>query len=130
MDLPAHATQYIEEAVAAARSRAPNVSSACFDFVREVLLLLNPPHVLPDQRESRLAFVMRWQQFTGPIVAKGFEDTALYVYHPLLSMNEVGGNPRPSEVPSRKEFYSFLALRQQKWPGTIDATATHDTKRS
>ena len=67
--------------------------------MREVLLLLNPPHVLADQREARLAFVMRWQQFTGPIVAKGLEDTALYVYHPLLSLNEVGGDPRPSASP-------------------------------
>ena len=93
MDVPAHATKYIEEALTPARSRAPNVSPACFDFVREVLLILNPPHVLVDQREARLAFVMRWQQFTGPIVAKGLEDTALYVYHPLLSLNEVGGDP-------------------------------------
>ena len=62
------------------------MSPGYFNFVREVLLLLNPPHVLPDQREMRLAFVTRWQQLTGPIVAKGFEDTALYVYHPLLSL--------------------------------------------
>src|SRR5581483_9296801 len=122
--------QYVEEAVTAARARAPYLSPGYFNFVREVLLLLNPPHVLPDQRESRLAFVMRWQQFTGPIVAKGFEDTALYVYHPLLSLNEVGGNPRPSEAPTREEFYEFLGERQQKWPGTLNATSTHDTKRS
>jgi (1->4)-alpha-D-glucan 1-alpha-D-glucosylmutase len=67
---------------------------------------------------------------TGPIVAKGLEDTALYVYHPLLSLNEVGGNPRPYQVPTREEFYRFLEARQQKWPTTVDATSTHDTKRS
>jgi (1->4)-alpha-D-glucan 1-alpha-D-glucosylmutase len=94
------------------------------------LLLLNPPHVLVDQREARLAFVVRWQQFTGPIVAKGFEDTALYVYHPLLSLNEVGGDPRPSDATSREDFYTFLQERRQHWPGTLDATSTHDTKRS
>ncbi len=98
MELPAHATKYIEEAVTAARARAPHLSAASFNFVHEVLLLLNPPHVLADQREARLDFVMRWQQFTGPIVAKGFEDTALYVYYPLLSLNEVGGNPRPTQA--------------------------------
>ena len=99
--------------------------------MREVLLLQNPPHVLPDQRELRLTFVMRWQQFTGLIVAKGFEDTSLYVYHPLLSLNEVGGNPRPSEAPTREEFYTFLDARQQKWPGTLNATsiARHETQR-
>jgi (1->4)-alpha-D-glucan 1-alpha-D-glucosylmutase len=86
--------------------------------------------VLPYQREARLAFVMRWQQFTGPIVAKGLEDTALYVYHPLLSLNEVGGDPRPSAAASREDFFEFLQARQQNWPGTLDASSTHDTKRS
>src|SRR3984893_12840013 len=99
MDVPAQATKYIDEALSAARNRASNINSACFDFIRDVLLILNPPHVLVDQREARLAFVMRWQQFTSPIVAKGLEDTALYVYHPLLSLNEGGGGPRPSGAP-------------------------------
>ncbi|MFZ0735243.1 MAG: malto-oligosyltrehalose synthase [Candidatus Sulfotelmatobacter sp.] len=130
MEIPPEATKYIEQSVAAARIRAPHLNSDAFDFVREVLLLENPPHVLPDQRETRLVFVMRWQQFTGPIVAKGFEDTALYVFHPLLSMNEVGGNPRPTEAESLAGFYRFLEQRRQSWPGTLDATSTHDTKRS
>jgi (1->4)-alpha-D-glucan 1-alpha-D-glucosylmutase len=129
VDLPAHATRYIEEALAAARSRAPNVSRAYFDFVREVLLILNPPHVLVDQREARLAFVMRWQQLTGPIVAKGLEDTSLYVYHPLLSLNEVGGEPRPSNAAPLADFYAFIDSRR-KWPGSLNASSTHDTKRS
>ena len=129
MDLPAHATKYIEGALTAARSRAPNVSSACFDFVREVLLILNPPHVLVDQREARLAFVMRWQQFTGPIVAKGLEDTSLYVYHPLLSLNEVGGDPYPSDAASLEDYYAFVESRR-RWPGNLNASSTHDTKRS
>lgn len=130
MDIPTEATKYIEESVTNARGRAVNPNPAAFDFIREVLLLENPPHVLPDQREARLVFVMRWQQFTGPIVAKGFEDTALYVFHPLLSLNEVGGNPRPSEAESLEGFYRFLEKRRQSWPGTLDASSTHDTKRS
>ena len=130
VELPPEATKYIEEAVAEGRRRAPHLSAAVFGFVREVLLLLNPPHVLADQREARLAFVTRWQQFTGPIVAKGFEDTALYVYHPLLSLNEVGGNPQPSEAPSLEACFQFLQKRCEIWPGTLDATSTHDTKRS
>ncbi len=130
IDLPAHASQYIEEALACARGRASNLNPACFDFLREVLLILNPPHVLPEQREDRLGFVMRWQQFTGPIVAKGIEDTALYVYHPLLSLNEVGGDPRPSQAPSLEDFYTYLEHRRQHQPGSMNATSTHDTKRS
>ena len=129
MDLPAHATQYIEEALAAARKRAPSLNSACFDFVREVLLILNPPHVLVDQREARLNFVMRWQQFTGPILAKGLEDTSLYVYHPLLSLNEVGGDPNPADAASLEAFYTFLQSGR-RGPGSLNASSTHDTKRS
>jgi (1->4)-alpha-D-glucan 1-alpha-D-glucosylmutase len=130
MDLTEHDTKYIEEAISAARGRAKFLSPACFDFVRDVLLILNPPQVLADQREARLTFVMRWQQFTGPIVAKGLEDTALYVYHPLLSLNEVGGDPRPSAATSREDFYAFLQERRKRWPGSLDASTTHDTKRS
>ena len=130
MDLTPHATKYIEEAISTARGRATSLKPAYFDFVRDVLLILNPPHVLVDQREARLAFVMRWQQFTGPIVAKGLEDTALYVYHPLLSLNEVGGDPRPSEATSREDFYAFLEERRRSWPRSLDASTTHDTKRS
>ena len=130
MEWSADSRKYIEEAVAAARVRAPHLKASSFDFVREVLLLLNPPHVLADQREARLDFLMRWQQFTGPIVAKGLEDTALYVYYPLLSLNEVGGDPRPTHASTLEEFYSLLEKRRHRWPGTLDATSTHDTKRS
>lgn len=130
MELPEHAVQYIGEALERARKRAPHLNPACFDFVREVLLLQNLPHVLPDQREARLAFVMRWQQVTGPIVAKGMEDTALYVYHPLLSLNEVGGDPEPAHASSREEFFSFLQTRRLDRPHSLNATTTHDAKRS
>jgi (1->4)-alpha-D-glucan 1-alpha-D-glucosylmutase len=130
MDVSPLATEYIEKAVNEARQRGQQLNSGCFDFIRDVLLLSNLPHVLADQRESRLAFVMRWQQFTGPIVAKGLEDTALYVYHPLLSLNEVGGMPSPSLEDARDEFDSFLQNRRQNWPGSLDASTTHDSKRS
>ena len=85
---------------------------------------------LSDQREERLAFVMRWQQFTGPIVAKGLEDTALFVYYPLLSLNEVGGNPEPSKILAWECFVEFIQERQRRWPDSLNATSTHDTKLS
>lgn len=129
MDVPAEAIERIEDAVSKARKRAPHLAIS-FDFVREVLLLLNLPHVPAEQREARLTFVMRWQQFTGPIVAKGMEDTALYVYNPLLSLNEVGGDPTPSNATSADEFFRFAESRLRRWPGTLNATTTHDTKRS
>jgi (1->4)-alpha-D-glucan 1-alpha-D-glucosylmutase len=130
LEVPAEAREFIARAVAEARERKPHLDAACFEFLRNVLLLANPAHVLPGQRESRLAFVMRWQQFTGPIVAKGMEDTALYVYHPLLSLNEVGGDPQPSTASSEQDFWNFLHARQEHWPHGMNASTTHDTKRS
>jgi (1->4)-alpha-D-glucan 1-alpha-D-glucosylmutase len=130
LDVPAQARDFVERAVTEARERKPHLDAACFDFLRDVLVLANPPHVLPGQREARLAFVMRWQQFTGPIVAKGMEDTALYVYHPLLSLNEVGGDPQVSTASSETEFWNFLRARRQHWPHGLNASTTHDTKRS
>jgi (1->4)-alpha-D-glucan 1-alpha-D-glucosylmutase len=129
LDLLPEAKHSLEDALREARTRRPHLNPGSFDFLRDVLMLLNPPHVLPDQREARLIFVLRWQQFTGPIVAKGLEDTALYVYHPLLSLNEVGGDPQPSAIP-RDEFYQFIAERQQRWPHSLNSSSTHDTKRS
>ncbi len=129
LDLPAEAIRLLEQALEQARLRKPALNPQCFDFLRDVLLLSNPPHVLPDHREARLNFVLRWQQFTGPIVAKGLEDTALYVYQPLLSLNEVGGDPTPGSV-CPKEFLEFIAHRQKKWPHSMNASSTHDTKRS
>jgi (1->4)-alpha-D-glucan 1-alpha-D-glucosylmutase len=129
LDLPAEATKLLEEALAQARLRKPGLNPQSFDFLQDVLLLSNAPHVLPDHREARLNFVLRWQQFTGPIVAKGLEDTALYVYQPLLSLNEVGGDPTPESI-CPKEFFEFIAHRQGKWPHSMNASSTHDTKRS
>ena len=119
----------IEHAINEARARRPQLRSEGFSFLRDVLLLRNRPHLLSGQREDRLAFVMRWQQFTGPIMAKAFEDTFLYVYNPLVSLNEVGGDPRPSTAPLA-DFPRFVKDRSRHWPHSVNATTTHDTKRS
>jgi (1->4)-alpha-D-glucan 1-alpha-D-glucosylmutase len=119
----------IEQAVAEARARRPQLNPHTFDFLRDVLLVRNRPHLMPGQRENRLAFAMHWQQFTGPIMAKAFEDTFLYVYNPLVSLNEVGGDPCPSSVP-QAGFFKFVRDRSRRWPHTMNTTTTHDTKRS
>ncbi len=120
---------YIVQALEAARRRNRNLNPAYFDFLGDVLLLREKVHLSPAQREARLAFVMRWQQFTGPIMAKGFEDTVLYIYNPLVSLNEVGGNPASSGV-SLTTFQEFVQRRLNAWPHSLNATTTHDTKRS
>ena len=71
---------------------------------------------------------MRFQQFTGPVMAKGVEDTTHYVYNRLLSLNEVGGRPDHFGC-SLEEFHNFNTKRRKLWPDSLNATATHDTKR-
>ena len=71
---------------------------------------------------------MRFQQFTGPVMAKGVEDTTHYVYNRLLSLNEVGGRPDHFGC-SLEEFHDFNSKRRDLWPDSLNATATHDTKR-
>ena len=79
-------------------------------------------------REARQYFLMRFQQFTGPAMAKGFEDTLLYVYNRFLSLNEVGGDPRTFGL-SLHQFHRFNELRARNWPYAMSATSTHDSKR-
>ena len=129
LDIPVEAKAEVGRALEEARRRRPNLSPSALDFVRQVLLLADAEHLSPAQREARLGFVMRWQQFTGPIVAKGLEDTVFYAYTPLISLNDVGGDPRPY-VASRHDSPQFLQDRARSSPYTLNATTTHDTKRA
>jgi (1->4)-alpha-D-glucan 1-alpha-D-glucosylmutase len=117
----------LEQVIDAVRTEHPSLDPTAQDFVRRVLLLDFPPNLSEEQREDWLRFVMRWQQFTGPIMAKGLEDTALYVYNPLISLNEVGTD---FLVVAPEDFHRFNQERQENWPLALNATTTHDTKRS
>ena len=79
-------------------------------------------------RDDALAFVTRFQQLTGPAMAKGLEDTSFYRYHRLVSLNEVGGDPRRFGL-SIAAFHALNRARLARLPDTLVATATHDTKR-
>jgi len=74
-------------------------------------------------------FHARFQQFTGPVMAKGVEDTAFYCYNRFIALNEVGGNPGQFGG-ATKGFHDFCADQQRNWPNAMLATSTHDTKRS
>ena len=74
-------------------------------------------------------FVLRFQQFTGPVMAKGVEDTAFYCYNRLTGMNEVGSDPG-SDGSSVDEFHAYYAKMQATHPSTMTTLSTHDTKRS
>lgn len=121
--------RFIQLAVARAMQRNPAVDSAVFRFVRQMLLLEYPPTLSPAEFRQRELFVGRVQQVTSPAEAKGVEDTAFYLYFPLLSLNEVGGQPRvdPDAVAA---FHRENLDRHQRRGGTLLTTTTHDTKRS
>ncbi len=115
---------YIDDAIAAA-GQGP-----AFDFLRRVLLL-DPAWYLQDQKSGYLDFVMRWQQFSGPVMAKGLEDTTFYVHNPLISVNEVGGDSNGPEIYfGVEQFHRRNQMRHTRWPHTMNASSTHDTKRS
>jgi len=123
--------EYLERTLDLARRRTSpeRISDAAFEFLRDVLLL-QPPYYLESEKQEWLQFVMRWQQFTGPVMAKGLEDTATYRHNSLLSLNEVGGDPVREQPPfSLEQFHEFNRSRLEEWPATMNATATHDTKR-
>lgn len=81
-----------------------------------------------QDRKVWISALMRLQQLSGPLAAKGFEDTTLYVSNRLLSLNEVGGDPDASET-SRQSLHEFLQARARSWPQAMNSTATHDCKR-
>jgi (1->4)-alpha-D-glucan 1-alpha-D-glucosylmutase len=113
---------HIARAAECAKAKRQDIDGDLFDFLRDVLTM-----VVTGRRESE--FVMRFQQFTGPVMAKGVEDTAYYGYNRLSGMNEVGGDPGSNGV-SVAEFHDYSAKMQATHPLTMTALATHDTKRS
>ncbi len=118
----------IREAVRKARRRNPTLGKALFDFLRDTLLLKDPKSgpATEEYRAAQITFAGKFQQLSAPVMAKGFEDTALYVYNRLTSLNEVGGDPsRFGRKP--EEIHAFFASRK---PGGLSPLSTHDTKRS
>lgn len=120
--------RYLKQAIAEAKRRHQSIDTTTINFLKRILTLDFPHHVTAEEKESWLHFVLRWQQLTGAIMAKGFEDTALYGYSRLLSLNEVGGDPSSSGL-SVDDFHRLNLKRLKHWPYTMNATSTHDTKR-
>ena len=120
--------RYIDWAIAAARRRGSSIQQPVFDFVRGALLLELP--VPGESARARMRrFAMKFQQITAPITAKGIEDTALYRFNRLVSLNEVGGEP--ALYGSRiSAFHTDAKYRARHWPHEMLTTSTHDTKRS
>src|SRR5262249_61022585 len=105
------------------------MEESIFNFLREVLLLRSPQDLDAVGRAEHTHFVLKFQQTTGPVMAKGLEDTVFYIYNRLPALNEVGGEPQQFGL-SVKAFHERNVNRQRNWPATLLATSTHDTKRS
>jgi (1->4)-alpha-D-glucan 1-alpha-D-glucosylmutase len=118
----------IDTAVTRALDRNPALEPSIFEFVRQMLHPARLVGLSEEQYVQRRRFSMKFQQYTGPVEAKGVEDTAFYRYTPLLSLNEVGGDPARFGR-SVQEFHDANLHRAHQWPYTMIATATHDTKR-
>jgi (1->4)-alpha-D-glucan 1-alpha-D-glucosylmutase len=121
--------RYIEQAVAHAKRRSTSADSSVYDFIQEVLLTRQAAGAKRPYRDAVVKFAMKFQQFTSVVMAKGVEDTAFYRYNRLVSLNEVGGDPRRFGV-TPDQFHRSNATRNQDWPHSMLATSTHDTKRS
>jgi (1->4)-alpha-D-glucan 1-alpha-D-glucosylmutase len=120
--------RHVEAAVRRAVRRNPATSTSLFDFIGSVLLLEHPEGLDAAQHAERHDFVLRFQQLTGPVMAKGLEDTAAYRHYPLASLNEVGCDPEVFGT-SLERFHRMSSERMKSWPTSQSATSTHDTKR-
>lgn len=112
----------IKCAIECAKQKRQDIGVGLFDFLHDILTLK-----VRGKRESE--FLMRFQQFTPPVMAKGVEDTAFYCYNRLVAINEVGGNPGSNGV-GVEEFHAYNTLMQSTHPYTMTTLSTHDTKRS
>jgi len=120
--------RYIEQAVSRAKRKNLATNSSVFDFVRDILLLNDPERPDEATKAAERSFVGRFQQVTGPVMAKAVEDTSFYIYNRLTSLNEVGGDPERFGT-SVAAFHQQNLQRQAHWPHSLLATSTHDTKR-
>ncbi|HEY0053978.1 MAG TPA: malto-oligosyltrehalose synthase [Pedobacter sp.] len=108
------------------KERKPDLKSAAV-LLKEVFLV-NPEKKGEDYKRKALKFYKRCMQFTGPLMAKGVEDTLMYTYNRFIGHNEVGDSPENFGIKPDK-FHDLMVDRQANWPLSINATSTHDTKR-
>ncbi|MGB7191699.1 MAG: malto-oligosyltrehalose synthase [Acidobacteriaceae bacterium] len=118
---------YIRQSIARAKYRNPDVDASAFDFLENALLVHGKSGNEIDPRE--LYFALKFQQLTGPVMAKGVEDTAFYRYNRFISSNEVGSSMQSFGI-AVESFHASNLERLENSPDAMLATSTHDTKRS
>jgi (1->4)-alpha-D-glucan 1-alpha-D-glucosylmutase len=121
---------FLRFAIARAKRLNPDIDASAFDFLRETLLLQNSSPAAKQKPDPQiLYFALKFQQLTGPVMAKGVEDTTFYVYTRFLSSNEVGGSAKSFGI-SLETLHQSNQERLRHSPDTMLTTSTHDTKRS
>lgn len=120
--------RYIRWAVTQARKRNPAIEGQIYEFLQELLILDGLDRYSSRLKRQVVQLCLRFQQYTAPVMAKGLEDTAFYVYNRLVSLNDVGFDPR-SFGSSLHTFHRENAQRLAQWPGSMVTTSTHDSKR-
>jgi (1->4)-alpha-D-glucan 1-alpha-D-glucosylmutase len=118
----------VEHAAEEAKRRNPRTAEAVFDFVRDAVLLSGVEDFPEGDRPRLIDWSLKFQQLTGPIMAKSVEDTVFYTYNRLASLNEVGGSPDQFGV-SVAALHRKNLKRLERWPHSLLTTSTHDTKR-
>src|SRR5881628_1837429 len=119
----------VERAISEAKRRNPAMDESIFNYLQDVLLFRFQPNLDAAGRVAHTHFVLKFQQTTGPVMAKGLEDTVFYIYNRLTALNEVGGEPQQFGL-SIEAFHERNLDRQFNWPAALLGTSTHDTKRS
>ncbi len=120
---------YIKWAVGLAKSRSLITDTSIFDYIEKILLLEIEPDLESERYQKILDFTLKFQQYTGPLMAKGFEDTCFYRYNRLIALNEVGGHPNKFGL-LVDEFHQHNLNKMETTPNCMLNTSTHDTKRS
>ena len=121
--------RHIEWAVEKARETHGSPDDGLLDYVRRLLLGQTADDADAEYRARAAEFAGKFQQVTGPVMAKALEDTCFYRYVRLLSLNEVGSDPRRFGI-TPAAFHRLCALRLKHWPHSMLGTSTHDSKRS
>lgn len=124
--LPDNEAKIIRKLLETIRKANPNLATAV--DVLEDALIRKPPVADEAYNSRALRFYQRLMQFSGPLMAKGVEDTLLYTYNCFIGHNEVGDSPERFGL-SVDAFHKVMQTRQQHWPLAQNTTATHDTKR-
>ncbi|MBD2482572.1 malto-oligosyltrehalose synthase [Planktothrix sp. FACHB-1365] len=119
---------YVQFAIQEAKGQHPELINE-LNLIEKFLLLEYDDYLSDENKQLWLHFVRKLQQFSGPLTAKGVEDTLFYVYNRFVSLNEVGGAPYQFGI-SSDTFHQFNKKQAKSWPHKMNTTSTHDTKRS